>query len=378
MTKTMRFPILTAAVLLTGIAAQTAIGDDTKAKDQPRVLKNAERIIAVKGGGYFPVMIKLNDGSLAAVLRGGAGHVGLGGRLDVIRSTDGGHTWSKPTAAVDSPWDDRNPAFGQMPDGTLVLGYSEARSYRPDGTFDLSAGPYLGFYVTSSDGGATWSAKRPLPEPWPSPSPFGKIIVGKDGTAMMSVYRMPSGETGILRSKDNGKTWGDYSQVFKSSNADETQIFEFPDGRLTAFTRLEGQNHFGLLLSESDDHGRTWPRRNKFPEGPTVAVRCHAAEEWKPSAQPWIASRSRAIRRRRRAQQRHGQDVGRKAPGPSGREFARRRYRIPQHGATRRWSDRHDVLRHGDDDVARGSRRCGSLHRRSTGRGNEVVRRRLQ
>lgn len=260
----MRFLILTTAVLLAGIAAQTAIGDDTKAKDQPRVLKNAERIIAVKGGGYFPVMIKLADGSLAAVLRGGAGHVGLGGRLDVIRSTDGGHTWSKPTVAVDSPWDDRNPAFGQMPDGTLVLGYSEARSYRPDGTFDLSAGPYLGFYVTSSDGGATWSAKRPLPEPWPSPSPFGKIIVGKDGTAMMSVYRMPSGETGILRSKDNGKTWGDYSQVFKSPNADETQIFEFPDGRLTAFTRLEGQNQFGLLLSESDDHGRTWPRRNKF------------------------------------------------------------------------------------------------------------------
>jgi hypothetical protein len=264
----MRLPMLMMAVLLASLMVQAVRAGDSAAPSEkaqpPRLLQKADRVIAVKGEGYFPVMIKMNDGSLGAVLRGGAGHVGLGGRLDFIRSTDGGRTWSKPVVAVDSPWDDRNPAFGQMPDGTLVVAYSEAHSYRSDGTFDLSAGPYLAFYVTSSDGGRTWSAKRPLPEPWPSPSPFGKIIVGKDGTAMMSIYKMPSGVTGLLRSKDNGKTWGDYSEVLKGPNADETQVFEFPDGRLTAFTRLEGQNQFGLLLSESDDQGRTWTRRHSF------------------------------------------------------------------------------------------------------------------
>ena len=140
--------------------SQPAPQDNPPAKQSLRALHKADRVIAISGQGYFPVMIKLSDGSLGAVIRGGAGHLGIGGRLDFIRSADGGRTWSKPIVAVDSPSDDRNPAFGQMPDGTLVLAYAELHGYRPDGTFDWNAGPCLPFYVTSSDGGKTWSAKR--------------------------------------------------------------------------------------------------------------------------------------------------------------------------------------------------------------------------
>ncbi len=243
------------------------------AAEPPRALKKAERIIAVRGGGYFPVMIKLRDGSLGAVIRGGAGHVGRGGRLDFIRSTDGGRTWTAPIVAADSPWDDRNPALGQMPDGTLVLAYAEARSYRPDGTFDLKAGPYLPHLVSSADGGKTWSAKRPLESPIPNASPFGKIAVLKDGTALLSIYEMPSNRVGILRSRDSGKTWGDWSLL---PGHDETQVVELPDGRLLAFTRIEEPGPFGLLLSESADKGRTWTnsrrllKANRWPYDATV------------------------------------------------------------------------------------------------------------
>jgi hypothetical protein len=229
--------------------------------DGSKLLKKAERIIAAKGCGYFPVMIKLRDGALGAVIRAGATHLGLGGRLDFIRSTDGGRTWSKPVVAIDSPWDDRNPALGQMPDGTIVLAYGEAHSYRPDGTFDWTAGPYLLFTVTSSDGGLTWSQKRPFTCPWPSASPYGKITVCKDGTALMSLYQVPSNGVGILRSKDSGKTWGDFSLL---PGHDETQVTELPDGRLMAFTRMDGERDAGLLLSESNDQGRTWPRTRKL------------------------------------------------------------------------------------------------------------------
>ena len=135
------------------------------------------------------------------------------------------------------------------------LAYAEARSYRPDGTFDLNAGPYMPFMVTSTDGGRTWSAKQPFWSPFPNPSPFGKIAVCKDGTALMVVYQMPSNAVGIIRSTDNGRTWGDYSQL---PGHDETQVTELPDGRLMAFTRLEEPGGAGLLLSESSDKGRTW------------------------------------------------------------------------------------------------------------------------
>jgi sialidase-1 len=249
---------------LAGFILAVAFAQDLRivcGAEPPRALRKAERVIAVQGGGYFPVMVKLRDGSLGAVIRGGAGHVGRGGRLDYIRSADGGRTWSSPIVAVDSPGDDRNPALGQMPDGTLVLAYAEARSYRPDGTFDLKAGPYVPHLVTSSDGGKTWSAKRPLQSPIPNASPFGKIAVLRDGTGLLSIYEMPSNRVGILRSRDSGKTWGDWSLL---PGHDETQVVELPDGRLLAFTRIEEPGPFGLLLSESADKGRTWTNSRRL------------------------------------------------------------------------------------------------------------------
>ncbi len=226
-----------------------------------RALIDAERIVAARGQGYFPVMIRLADGALGAVIRGGAPHVGRRGRLDFIRSEDGSRTWSSPVTAVDSDWDDRNPALGQMPDGTLVLACGEARSYRPDGTFDLEAGPYLPRLVTSTDGGRNWSESREFWAPFSSPSPYGKIIVSADGMALMVIYQMPSNAVGILRSTDNGQTWGDYSAL---PGHDETQLLELSGGRLLAFTRAEGETEHGLMLSESTDMGRTWGKTRQL------------------------------------------------------------------------------------------------------------------
>ena len=43
-----------------------------------------------------------------------------GGRAMIIRSTDEGKTWSKPATLIDTPVDDRHPAFVELTDGTLL------------------------------------------------------------------------------------------------------------------------------------------------------------------------------------------------------------------------------------------------------------------
>ncbi|MEK7396336.1 MAG: exo-alpha-sialidase, partial [Candidatus Poribacteria bacterium] len=234
------------------------------------LLETSERVVAVKGGGYFPVLIKLNDGTIGAVVRGGAPHIGIKGRLDWISSDDGGKTWSEPSIIVDSQYDDRNPALGQMKDGTIVMAYAEASTYNDKGDFDTSIGSYDMYYVISKDNGKTWSEKIKLPHgPIKNGSPYGRIILLPDGTALMSAYgsydntyignlKVPQSTKNvvcILRSKDNGKTWGDFS-IISGTDHNETAIAYMPDGRLIAMMRTYKDAY--LEQTESVDGGYTW------------------------------------------------------------------------------------------------------------------------
>src|SRR4051812_26333836 len=71
------------------IASRSAPADE-------KALPAFDRSLVVSGQGYFPVALGLLDGRIAVVLRGGAGHLGLAGRLDIVFSPDEGKTWTKP------------------------------------------------------------------------------------------------------------------------------------------------------------------------------------------------------------------------------------------------------------------------------------------
>ncbi len=234
------------------------------------MLPDVERAVAVSGQGYFPVLCRLDDGRLAAAVRGGAPHIGVGGRLDWIESSDGGQTWSAPRVLVDSEWDDRNPAFGQTADGTICLAYAEAQSYNARGEWDPSAGGFVFFYVLSFDGGETWTPKKPLLTPFPEGgSPYGRIVMTAEGEALMSVYGAvnesnaslfvtgrPEGTDacGFLRSADNGRTWAAFTPVARGYN--EMTLLPLPDEALLAFARSDSDQHVAVLRSE--DSGMTW------------------------------------------------------------------------------------------------------------------------
>lgn len=244
------------------------------AQDEPPTprLTSATRTIAVTGEGYFPVLVLLRDGRLAAVIRGGAPHLGRGGRLDWIESRDGGKTWSAPRTIVDGPWDDRNPALGQMRDGTLVLAYWECHCYDAKGNWAPSMPGSAMVYVLSRDGGKTWSERQPLDSGPFCPqkcSPYGRIVQLADGTAVMAIYGRPDPKlaasyhiedterdaAGILRSRDNGKTWGDFSLVWDGGFS-EAALLPVGARKLFAAVRTEPD---GLVdVRTSEDGGRKW------------------------------------------------------------------------------------------------------------------------
>lgn len=221
-----------------------------------------------QGLGYFPVAIHLKNRDVLAVVRGGAPHIGVKGRLDLVRSSDGGKTWSTPWTAIDEPLDDRNPALGQLKDGTIVMGFVIASQYdetglrfkgtRKDRVFE---GVYLTF---SKDDGKTWSKPRldasiyKFYQGQGHVSPYGKIVQLPNGTVLMAVYFEffdgRGNESYVFRSRDGGQTWGEPALLGKHYN--ETGIVLLRDGRLLAALRTEKGG--ALSISESKDQGRTW------------------------------------------------------------------------------------------------------------------------
>jgi hypothetical protein len=215
-----------------------------------RTLLGTTQSTVIDGQGFFPVIAAVNGDDLLVALRGGAGHVGLGGRLDVVRSTDGGRSWSPPVTVADSDRDDRNPALGMAADGSVVLAYLWQGSYDADGRYVPSLNRQDTRVVRSPDGGSTWTEDRVLDfAPLDGASPYGKIrgvagvlhmpiytgagatpqvAGGIDAAAVAARVEPATSATCLLRSADGGRTWGDPTLVALGLN--EADFLLLPNG----------------------------------------------------------------------------------------------------------------------------------------------------
>ncbi len=236
-----------------------------------RLMPGTRSADALLGGGYFPVITSLGGSELLLMYRCGAAHMGLGGRLSAGRSLDGGLTWSAPATVADSERDDRNPALGLAPDGTLVLAYHWQGSYDAEGAWKPEMGKVDTRVVFSADGGRSWTDDELINyTPINGASPFGKIF-NSDGILHMLIYGgSPVCEPGegtvrvgpastptyILRSTDNGRSWGDPTLVALGLN--ESDVAIFPDGRWLFVARSEDRAEQALHACVSEDGGYTW------------------------------------------------------------------------------------------------------------------------
>ena len=223
-----------------------------------RALPGTRETVAYKDGGLFPVLTIAPDGTVVAVLRGAAGHLGLAGRIEIVRSGDGGLTWTPPSVVADSECDDRNPALGVSQRGTLLLSYHRQCSYDEQGRYldrnHSSAQRRVEVMVTrSEDAGLTWEKPAPMDvEPLRTGSAFGKIASLADGTLLMAVYREDSY---LVRSHDDGKSWGDPSLIAAGMN--ETGLLALPSGDILAVMR-SWEEGAALFTTRSSDGGRSW------------------------------------------------------------------------------------------------------------------------
>lgn len=240
------------------------------------------QVTIAANAGYFPVLIRLRNGTLMAVFRAGGPHISVKGRLDISTSNDGGKTWSAPHTVVDSPEDDRNPALGQLRNGDIILSYAIFSGYDSTG---LKFGGVKGsggkadgvFYVLSSDNGKTWTKPQRSESTHAIQvkgngqiSPYGKIVQLSDGTALMSVYyefaAPREAEEYVFRSRDGGKTWSDPSLIAKHFN--ETGLLVLPGDKVLAALRSQDG---GIFIAASNDKGHTWStpirvtRKNEHP-----------------------------------------------------------------------------------------------------------------
>jgi len=249
----------------------------TCAAENARYVKvEGTEVCLVTGQGFFPVLCAMQNGEIGAILRGGAMHIGRGGRLDFVKSADNGLNWSEPVVVIDTGLDDRNPAIGQATDGTLVVAAFRYDKYKPNGEYDSSStNPSDVLLVYSSDNGATWSAPKRFPmRKFGWLSPYGKIFTLDDGMMILHCYgnTVPlSGDTDVVedekrnasylfRSQDGGKTWGEPTRIALDYN--ETSILPLDKEHWLAALRSHLKGQF-TAVSHSDNGGKTWTEPKK-------------------------------------------------------------------------------------------------------------------
>ena len=236
--------------------------------------RRLKRYLVCAMEGYFPVLAKLEDDSLAVVFRTGGPHIGIAATLSACVSKDGGKCWSDPVD-IAHRWEDvRNPAMGINDKGEIVIAYWKAllQAYR-----NTEQGPAWSpeeeaktvnrtdpahFVTLSSDCGRTWSAPEPIvSHQIVLVSTFGRIISAPDGTLLMPAYGLlrDSGDAKyacvVLRSSDGGRSWGDESIVAPGHN--EFSLAFMPDQTLVGALRSVSGH---VAVTRSADLGRTWTK----------------------------------------------------------------------------------------------------------------------
>ena len=278
----------TAAGVVSGLAER--IQADSKA---PAITVHEIRTISEQSDRYhgWPTLICRREGELLVVCSGGrASHVCPFGRVELIRSSDDGNSWSYARTILDGPIDDRDAGIVETATGALLVTTFTSLAFEPAlrraaaGEADdqptmspdelaqwqaawrrLPEGQHqnhLGCWMLrSEDGGLHWSPAYRVP----TNSPHGPVNLG-DGRLLYAGVALWTDErqVGVWISDDDGQTWNLRSVLpvrpgDDSSNYHELHAVEAADGRWIVHIRNHNSaNDRETLQTHSMDEGETW------------------------------------------------------------------------------------------------------------------------
>src|SRR5262249_6906640 len=242
-----------------------------------------ERVPLGEPGDYKPCIARLPDGEL--ILTAFHQYMKEGNKVLeqtlLVRSKDGGLTWSKPEALELLG---REPYLTVLKDGTVFMtGHLLAQDVR--NTFGYTTG----FLHRSSDRGKTWQSIRiPSEEIKPKASNHSSrnVLELADGTLLFGVdYDAGGGPYFVWRSTDRGETWernrkcapADFKSIYGFFGG-ETWLWGARSGEVWALVRVDSKefpiegraiaakddqsDHF--ILFASPDQGATFRRVQDF------------------------------------------------------------------------------------------------------------------
>ncbi|MDD4873001.1 MAG: sialidase family protein [Kiritimatiellae bacterium] len=278
----------TAAVVTTAM-----LGDSRRATAAPKATIREIKIIShdVKRYNGWPTIVRCRSGELLVSCSGSReGHVCPFGKVELMRSTDDGKTWSWPRMLMDAGIDNRDAGVLETAKGSILVTTFTSLAYESmllkaekiktgeKGAWAVeklqrwqaahnrltpeqrreSLGVWM---LRSADGGRSWSA--PYDALVSSPHGPIQLSAGRLIYAGVDLWRKPR-RVGVCESIDDGCTWKWLADIpertdDKSDQYHELHAVEAADGRLIVQIRNHNKNNSGETLQcESTDGGKTW------------------------------------------------------------------------------------------------------------------------